>query len=136
MAAPASKKRPTLDRAEPFPVLARKALEKYMLDHGEDMDTLLWSALMLDYELIVNRAERMANRPRLSRPSDDINTLNAFLPARFFELQDQMSAAVVDMARAGRVKDDAAIGKSYARMAETCIACHSLYLRAPRQPAK
>jgi hypothetical protein len=108
------------------------ALRHKMLDHGDDMESLLWSALMLDYESTAAIADRMAQAPTLSRagPGQE-DTINALLPPEFFTLQDQLSKSIANLKLAGTAKDDAALASEYAKVAETCIQCHSLYLQLP-----
>jgi hypothetical protein len=135
-AAEASRRRPTLVRSEPFPQVARSALKRTMIEHGDNMETLLWASLMLDYDLISSVSGFIVDRPKLSRPDGDRSTLNAYLPARFFELQERLYGAARDLAQAAEAKDDDAIARHYARIAETCVSCHSLYLRSGTREGK
>jgi cytochrome c556 len=124
--------RPGLDRETPLPALARKLLLDNMWNHGEAMENLLWSALMLDHELTEMNARKMLASPKMSRPVPEAGeTLNDHLPMTFFELQDQMYVAAQDLADAANARDDAGSADAYARLAKTCIGCHSVYLRIP-----
>lgn len=123
---------PKLVRAQPLTTEARMALRSQMLDHGDDMENLLWSALMLDYEGTAAIADKMSKAPTLSRAGvGQEDTINALLPAEFFELQDQLGASIADLRSAAQDKQDEAMATEYAKVAKTCIQCHSLYLRFP-----
>ena len=85
------KQRPQLERDEPLPELARDLLRKYMVEHGDSMESLLWSALMLEHQMTEVVVEQILAQPRLSRPNEAAGeTLNDWLPAAFYELQDQI----------------------------------------------
>lgn len=126
--------RPGLVRSEPLPELARKVLHERMTEHGDDMESLLWSVLMLDHDTAASIAERISRTPKLSRPDRDPNTVNAALPERFFELQDQLYDGAAELRRAALARDDAAVARTYAKISSACISCHSLYLRLPPVP--
>ncbi len=129
---PKETSRPMLLRPKPLPKLARLALRNRMQNHGDDMESLLWSTLMLDYESTDGIAARMANAPTLSRPTDaDLDTINAMLPPEFFGLQDQLATSIAGLRAAAKAKDDAALATQYGEITQTCIRCHSLYLRFP-----
>lgn len=129
----AAPQRPTLQRKEPLPELARDLLRKYMIEHGDSMESLLWSALMLEHQMTEVVVEQILGQPRLSRPvaSEAGDTLNDWLPPRFYELQEQMFTAAEELRFAASKRDDVGTAKSYARLAETCVTCHSLFLSLP-----
>jgi hypothetical protein len=123
---------PKLVRSQPLTTEARMALRSLMLDHGDDMENLLWSALMLDYEGTAAIANKMSQAPTLSRAGvGQEDTINALLPPEFFKYQDQLKASIADLRSAAQAKQDGAMADEYARLAKTCIQCHSLYLRFP-----
>ncbi len=127
-----AKKRPKLVRAQPLPKLARFALHQQMVKHGDSMESLLWSALMLDYESIELISKDMSLGPTLSRPMPGVgDTINALLPPRYFTLQDQLAGSIGKLRDAASAKDDAAMAVEYANVAQACIQCHSLYLTFP-----
>jgi hypothetical protein len=124
--------RPHLKRGQPLPAPVRTALRQIMTDHGDDMESLLWSALMLDYESTEAIADRMVSSPSFSRPGPGSEgTLNEHMPAAFFELQDELEKATANLRKAANEKDDAAMASEYSNVARTCISCHSLYLKVP-----
>lgn len=121
--------RPELVRSEPLPPPVREALHDRMIEHGDDMESLLWSALMLDHETAASIAERIAETPRIAGGT-------AGLPPRFFDYQDQLHDGAAALRRAALARDDAAIGREFARISGACIGCHSLYLQLPPVPEK
>ena len=126
---------PTSDKArsrlkrKPLPKIARKILTRDMQEHGEAMESLLWAALMLDYESVQLLATSLANAPRIAKPSQGDQTLNEVFPQRYFELQEQKFRLVVALSAAAKAKDDTAIANQYAELAKTCVNCHSVFLQ-------
>jgi hypothetical protein len=118
---------------EDLPAVVRDALRDRMQRHGDSMESLLWSSVNLQYELIVQRAEWVVLEPRISRPqgSESSALINELLPRRFFDLQDELHGQAVALADAARRRDDEGIARTYGAMTSTCIRCHSLYLRLP-----
>lgn len=116
----------------PLPLLARDVLVEPMRTHGDNLESLLWTTLMLDHESTATIATWIAEEPRLSRPREALDIFNAALPAGFFVLQDELYASADQLARAARNEDDAGVADAFSRLAGTCIRCHSLYLRMPR----
>jgi len=131
-APPAPRPRPKLERSQPLPDEVRLALRHRMRDHGDDMEGLLWSVLMLDYESTSAIADRMTMAPHLARPGPGAEgTLNEHLPPAFFTLQDELRTAIVSLKSSSDSKNNAQMAREYARIAETCIQCHGLYLEIP-----
>jgi cytochrome c556 len=60
--------------------------------------------------------------------------LNTELPARFFDLQDDLRAAAGQLADEATGGDDQKMAAAFGRLTSTCVSCHSVYLEAP--PAK
>lgn len=121
----------TLERSVPFPAEIRKEIHRRMVHHGEAMESLVRAAVLLDHERARELAKDIAASPRLARPVKGHPTLNDWMPPEFFDYQDQMMAAVDELAAAAEADDDAAIGRAFSRLTQTCIGCHSLYLRLP-----
>jgi hypothetical protein len=103
-----------------------KALGERMNGHGLAMMGLSLSVVLLEYDMVQKMAEGIVAEPKLKRPatSDPLRSL----PPRFFELQDELPVRAQALADAAKKKNDAEIGTAYARMTETCVACHSIYL--------
>jgi hypothetical protein len=104
-----------------------------MARHDESMESLLWSSLNLQHALIVQQSEWVAADAGIPRPpeGDAGDPINQVLPARFFDLQDELRRHARDLARAAQRRDDEGIARSYGELASTCIRCHGLYLRLP-----
>jgi len=115
-----------------LPPLARRILHEQMLRHGDHAESLLWSALMLDHEAAQEIAGWVASEVTIARPiAGHEDALNSLLPAAFFAQQDALRAAAKRLGDAARARDDAALGQAYGELTQTCVACHSLYLRLP-----
>lgn len=129
---PRTSERARLKRAEPLPKLALDLLRKNMVEHGDNMESLLWSALMLDHQTTELVARQILAQPRMSRPTPAAGqTLNDGLPAQFFDLQDRMYEAAEELRKAAEARDDVGTAQAYAKLAETCVTCHSVYLSLP-----
>jgi hypothetical protein len=98
--------------------------------HREDMEALLWSAIMLDYSGTEEAATRIASTPPLPRPraGERPDPLGSLLPAQFYAYQDQLRARATRLAEAARAQDNAAIARAYGKVTETCVGCHAVYL--------
>lgn len=114
-----------------LPTEAREMLSSRMQRHGEEMMLLLVSVMTLQHEDSELLAQQVAAEPRLGRPAaGETGTINAMLPARFFDLQEELQVRARAMAEAARAKDDTRIVRAYGQLAETCVSCHSVYLNA------
>jgi hypothetical protein len=106
-------------------------LSSRMQRHGEEMMLLLVSVMTLQHEDTELLAVQVAAEPRLGRPAPgESGTIGSLLPARFFDLQDELQVRARAMADAARTKDDTRIVRAYGQLAETCVSCHSVYLNA------
>ncbi len=120
---------PSLPEPEWLPSEAREMLSARMQRHGEEMMLLLVSVMTLSHEDTQQLAEEVAAEPRLGRPNPgEKDTINARLPARFFDLQDQLRERANAVAAAAVAKDDGRIVRAYGQLAETCVSCHTVYL--------
>jgi hypothetical protein len=113
---------------EYLPEAARIKLQERMEHHGADMMMLTASVLTLSYEDVTEIAWNVALEPKFSRPGpDSMDTLNASLPLRFFDLQDELADRARALAGAARARDHLKMVKAYGKLAETCVTCHSTY---------
>jgi len=118
-----------LRKPDRIPPIAAALLATRMGKHGDDLEWLLANVLMLNRENVEATARRIAETPRMARPQGgDSDTLNALLPARFFDLQDELATKAGQLAAAAHRRDDRAIAKAFGSLTETCVACHSSYL--------
>jgi cytochrome c' len=117
----------------PLPGPVRDLIAGSMRVHGESMETLLLSALRLDYETTASYSSWLADEPHIPRPGTAPDSINRAIPASFFDLQDAMFDAADALTAAARRRDDPAMAAAFGRLAQSCIACHSVYLpRGPR----
>ena len=90
------------------------------------MTHLVTAVTRLQYADIAVLAERITEEPRLSRPvpggEEDVN---AVVPERFFQLQDEVRVLSAQLARAAEAKDDRALGQAFGRLATACVSCHA-----------
>jgi hypothetical protein len=117
----------------PGPV--RQVLQSLMAQHRGDMADLVAASMGVLYEDMARAADRVA-ATSLSRPlTGDATELNAFLPARFFDLQDELVLRARTLAGVARQHDAGATASAYAAISETCVNCHATYRDArPRSP--
>jgi hypothetical protein len=123
---------PRMRARDDLPALARELLVERMGDHRASMSALTWAVVLLDRAAAAELASELASSPRLARTDPANGDLNGLLPPRFFELQDELHARAADLAKAAGGSDDAALARSYGRLSETCVACHSVYLNPSR----
>lgn len=115
-----------------IPDAVRSALHQRMERHGNDMVDLSWSVVLLKYDLVERLAARIASEPPVARSLGDVETpINAALPTRFFELQDQLLAQTKQLAAAAQANEPDRLATAYAGVAGTCVTCHALYLARP-----
>ena len=116
----------------PTPTLsltARALLHARMVNHSKQMMELVRAVVLLDFAESAEIGRAIAAEQRFARPtSNDATELNSALPARFFELQDQLRARGQRLEAAARARDANAVAKSFGAVAETCVSCHSAYL--------
>ena len=114
---------------EKLPLPAREMLTMRMDRHGERMILLLESVILLNYDLTAILANEIVAEPKIGRPAgDETNTLNALLPAAFFDHQDQLALRAAEVASAATAKKDAQLMAAFARLTESCVGCHAAYL--------
>lgn len=131
-AEPTPPKEPGLAEPTWLPEEARALLSSRMERHGEDMTFLLPSVVLLNYRWAEGLTERIAAEPRLARPGvGDADSLNARLPKRFFELQDEVKARALEVSAAAQARDEARLARTFGELTQTCVACHALYLQGP-----
>ena len=109
---------------------ARALLRKKMDRHGVDARELMYGVTLLRYDLARAAAQRIASEPRLARPEpgseDDLNTA---LPKNFFVFQDEARMRAQVVVTAAEKRSDKMLAESYGLLVQTCVACHSVYLK-------
>jgi hypothetical protein len=118
--------------AEPaaLPPAARQILRTKMGRHDLQMRALMSRVVLLDDDGIARAAGEIFDEPALARPlgADELNSL---LPARFFDLQDELRTRARRLVAASGRHDRAAVAEEFAALAKSCVACHDVYLREP-----
>jgi hypothetical protein len=113
-----------------LPDTARAVLRKKMDRHGLDARELMYGVTLLRYDVARAAAQRIASETRLAKPApggeDDLNTA---LPERFFVLQDEARLRAQAVMAAAEKRDDKALAESYGLLVQTCVSCHSVYLK-------
>jgi hypothetical protein len=111
------------------PEVARAALSTQMRTHVRGMIELVSTATVLDYDATSASVRRLLDEPRVARPmGGGADELNAQLPARFFELQDELRANLETVGRAAAVRSPDALADSLGATMKTCIHCHDAYV--------
>ena len=110
--------------SDPLPKPTRDSLRAQMFEHGQNMDNLLWAAMMLDYERMRKIAEWIIERS----DSATLRSSSPDIPHTFFALRDQLGDSAQRLREAALARNDTGIASSYGDLAESCIRCHSKYL--------
>jgi len=107
----------------------REALAKRMENHGRSAMRLTIGVVLLAYRDVAEVALELADATGLAKPRPgEEGTLNAALPPPFFVFQDQLRARASELARVAGQRNNSELSKSFARLTETCMACHAVYL--------
>jgi hypothetical protein len=123
------RERPEMRKPEWLPDEVREMLSQRMQRHSRTMVFLLMDVVTLSHEDTVEEAEAIADEPRFGRPAPgEKGTISALLPARFFELEDQLRVQAKALAAAARASDDARLVRVYGELTQTCVSCHTVYL--------
>jgi hypothetical protein len=114
----------------PLSELARQLLRRRMERHGKDMTQLMTGVVLLKREVVRTLAAGISSEPRIVRPLPDAkDELNASLPERFFVLQDELRERAKNVAERAQKGSDKELGESFALLTQTCVACHSAFLK-------
>lgn len=117
-----------LDPPDDLPEAARAILRHRMASHAQAMGDLMSAIMILKYEQIRERAQAIADDANFSRPlTGDASELNALLPERFFELQDEMKENAKALAAAASRMSAFETAEAYGKVSETCVRCHATY---------
>ena len=122
---------------EDLPGPARTILRARMASHAQDMSALMSSVMVLRYDLIAERATKIADDASLARPlTGDATELNSALPQKFFAYQDELKLAARGLAGAANDKTPFPVADAYARLSGTCVRCHATYRQGQQADAK
>lgn len=110
--------------------LARQLLHRRMERHGDDMVRLVIAVTLLQRDKAQLFASDIANEPRLTRPlPGEREELNAALPELLFVLQDELRSRAKTLVETARHGDDHAMAADLGLLTQTCVACHSVFLK-------
>jgi hypothetical protein len=104
-----------------LPENVRKALRPRMAGHGDEMEELIWSVLLLERKQTRLLAQGMGGAERVAPGT-------AGVPQSFFRHQDNLLDQTRQLMRAAERKEDLEVARSFGRVMETCVACHSEFL--------
>jgi cytochrome c556 len=117
-----------LEPKQPLPPLARSFLKSRMANHARSMTDLVTAIMVLDYAAIHSGARAIAEDVDLARPlTTDASELNAQLPERFFDYQDDLRKNARALAGAADRLDALGVADAYGRLSESCVRCHAAY---------
>ena len=109
--------------------VARAALRTQMRSHGRGMLELVSAVTVLDYDAVTSSAQRVLDEPRVARPlTADATELNATLPDRFFEQQDELRRDLQSLQHAAAAHDPEALADAFAATSRACVHCHASYV--------
>ncbi len=111
-----------------LPAVARENLRARMAFHARDMNALVSDIMLLRYDEISDRAQRIASDASLSRPlTNDATELNSFFPEKFFLYQDNVRLEAKTLAEAAGRQSAFDVADSYGRLSQVCVRCHAAY---------
>jgi hypothetical protein len=120
---------PELAPGGKFPAAARGVVRTQMRAHAEGMQELQAAVTAIDFPRVEVVAERLLAEPRIARPhTNDATEINSALPARFFELQDDLRDNLRTLAGAAEKRDAEGLANAYGATARTCVRCHEAYV--------
>ena len=112
-----------------LPGPARSAVHTQMRAHADGMRALVSAVTLLDYPGVAAATKRLLAEPRIARPvSGSAEELNASLPPRFFELQDELARDLEQLQHAAAARQPDALADAFGATARTCVRCHDAYL--------
>jgi len=111
-----------------LPTAARELLGKRMETHGINVMRLSISAILLDYDDVSEAAKNIVAELGVKHVRNSADVLDAALPQRFFDLQNQLRSRAQTLAEVAQKRSAPDMSAAYSRVTETCIACHSVYL--------
>ena len=121
---------PTVMPAERIPNETEARLTDRMKRHGADLLSLTHAVTVLDRKAIAETADHIRLDTALTLNVDG----GVVTDKRFQQLDQQLRERVTQLATAARKYDDAALAPAFGRTMETCVRCHSAYLKKGTPP--
>jgi len=110
-----------------IPPAARQVVKSKMGRHDFQMQALVSRVALLDDDGVARVAGEIFDEPTIARPTGD-DELNRLLPARFFELQDELRQRARRLVIASQRHDHGAIAEEFGALAKGCVTCHEVFL--------
>ena len=104
-----------------LPENVRKALRPRMAGHGDEMEELIWSVLLLERRETKRLAQGISGAER-------VPARTAGVPERFYRFQENLVDDARQLMHAAERKDDVQVARSFGQVMQTCVACHSEFL--------
>lgn len=121
---------PALMPPERIPSEAEAKLTDRMNRHGADLIGLTHAVTVVDRKAIAETADRIRLDTALTLKVDG----GVVKDARFQRLDQQLRERVTELATAARKYDDTALAPAFGRTMETCVRCHTAYLKKSTPP--
>jgi hypothetical protein len=121
---------PVVMPAERIPSESEARLTDRMKRHGADLLSLTHAVTVLDRKVIAETADRIRLDTALTLHVDG----GVATDKRFQQLDQQLRERVTELATAARKQDDSALAPAFGRTMETCVRCHSAYLKKGTAP--
>ena len=102
---------------------ARAFLKLKMKNHSKEMQELSVAVATVKLSDVQRLAQDIANEPRLDSSVGPAMKL----PARFFELQEELRKQAQALSEAGRANEMSGTLEKYSEVVETCMACHAAF---------
>jgi cytochrome c' len=121
---------PQVMPAERIPSESEAKLTDRMNRHGADLLALTHAVTVIDRKAIADTADRIRFDTALTLKVDG-GVVN---DPRFQQLDQQLRERVTELATAARTHDDGALAPAFGRTMETCVRCHTSFLRKGTAP--
>jgi len=109
-----------------IPASARAQLKAQMQKHGSQMIELLQHVLVLDHDGAAHIAGDVYDQPTIQK--GDKQGIGAYLPPRFFELQEQLRQQARALVLATAQKESVGAAQRFGALTTTCVQCHEAYM--------
>lgn len=98
-------------------------LRTKMKNHGKELQELALAVATVRLPDVQRLAQDIANQPRLDSSSGPAMKL----PARFFELQDDLRKNAQALSDSAKANDASVTHEKFSQVMENCMACHAAF---------
>lgn len=105
---------------------AREQVRASMFAHGQNMEALLWSSLMLQYGTTKRISDWLAAQAAIEPENA------ASLPSGFLEIRRELRESAELLSAAAAKSDGEGVAAAYGQLSEVCVRCHARYLWTKR----